>query len=66
MNLGETIKKERVSLGISQKDMADKIGVSAIHYCGIENGKRGTTIQVLEKVAEKLQKKLVVTFIDKE
>lgn len=65
MNLSQQIKKERKSAGISQKEMANGIGLSEIHYCAIENGRKGVTINVLEKVAVKLNKQLIITFIDK-
>lgn len=66
MDLGKLIKKERKAAGISQKEMAQDIGLSEVHYCGIENNKRATTINVLDKVATKLKKRLVITFIDKD
>lgn len=65
MNLGKLIKKERRAAKISQQDMAREIGLDKNHYCAVENGRRGVTVAVLEKVAVKLKKQLVITFIDK-
>lgn len=65
MDLGQEIKNIRKEAGISQKQMAKSVGLSEIHYCGIENGKRGVTLKVLEKVAKKLKKRVVIKFVDK-
>lgn len=38
MNIGEAIKKMRASRGLSQKELAEKIGMSATALCNIEKG----------------------------
>lgn len=39
MNIAESIRQERVSLGLSQEDMAEKLGISQRVYSNIENGR---------------------------
>ena len=38
MNIGEAIKKMRASRGLSQKELAEKTGMSANTLCNIEKG----------------------------
>jgi transcriptional regulator with XRE-family HTH domain len=38
MNIGEAIKKIRASRGLSQKELAEKTGMSANALCNIEKG----------------------------
>lgn len=38
MNIGEAIKKMRASRGLSQKELAEKTGMSATALCNIEKG----------------------------
>jgi len=65
MELGKLIRKERRAAKISQKNMARELGFDKNHYCAIENGRKNVTISVLEKIALKVKKQLVITFIDK-
>ena len=37
---------------LTQKQMADKLGISASLYCGIENGKREPAFGLVEKFGE--------------
>ena len=39
MNISEKIKQQRVLLGLSQSEMADKLGISQRVYSNIENGR---------------------------
>lgn len=39
MNIAESIRQERVSLGLSQEQMAVKLGISQRVYSNIENGR---------------------------
>ena len=38
MNIGEAIKKMRASVGLSQKELAERAGISATAVCNIEKG----------------------------
>lgn len=39
------LKREREKLGFTQKDVADKLGISPNYYCDIENGNRQNEIK---------------------
>lgn len=39
------LKAERVKKELNQKDVADKLGLSASAYCDKENGKRKFTVR---------------------
>lgn len=47
--IGEKIKKRRMELGWSQKDLADKVGCTWQSVCRLETGK-GYTSTLLEKI----------------
>lgn len=46
----EKLKKARKKMGLSQKDVAKKLGISRSMYTLIENGKRNPSIKVLKKM----------------
>jgi transcriptional regulator with XRE-family HTH domain len=50
---------------MTQKEFAGLLGITAIHYCAIENGRKEVTIKLLKKVAEITKMQLVITLIDK-
>jgi len=52
--LGARIKEMRRSCGLSQEQLAEKIGVEPRHMSRIEVGKNYPTIDRLEKIAEAL------------
>lgn len=52
--IGNNIKKYRTKAKITQKELADKIGVSHYWICKIEKGKRNTTLNLLMDISEKL------------
>lgn len=52
--LAENVKTLRKHYGMSQKDLADAIGVSYPRICEIEKGKANPTVTTLEKLAEVL------------
>ncbi len=54
MRLGERIKELREKKGWEQKDLAKKIGMNAGNLSRIEQGKQGTTLKRLEKIAKVL------------
>ncbi len=49
--LGLNIKVRRAELGISQEELARRIGTSASHLSGIEHGRHNTSIDHLQKLA---------------
>ena len=48
------IAKIRYEKGISQRELADKIGITDSAICQYENGKRSPNIQTLKKIAQVL------------
>lgn len=45
------MKRERVRSGLSQKDLAEKIGVERSYVAHLENGSKQPTVAVLERIA---------------
>lgn len=51
MNIGETIKNIRKKNGFTQKDLGNKLGVSAAMIAQYETGKRKPKIETLNKIS---------------
>jgi len=58
IRLGESIRKRRIALELSQEDAADLVGVNARHYQKIEGGEVNLTMRTLLKIARGLKLKL--------
>jgi transcriptional regulator with XRE-family HTH domain len=56
--IGENIKRFRMKRNITQKQLADRIGVSHFWICKLEKGKRNTTINTLVMISEQLNVEL--------
>ena len=54
MNLGEAIKYCRSKRRLSQKELAEKSGISKSYLCLIEKGEREASIGVLQSISEAL------------
>ena len=54
MNLGRSIKMCRTNQGLSQGDLASRIGMSVSYISLIEQGKRDPAISTIEDVASAL------------
>lgn len=52
--LGQEIKKARIKLGMSQSQLAEKIGVSKVTICWYENGKRTPQLDKFTKLVKVL------------
>lgn len=52
---GEKLKERRVELGLSQKKLADILGMHSNNIIGIEKGRRGLTVDSLVRYCEALQ-----------
>ena len=48
------IKEKRERLGISQKELAEKVGISQSFLCDIEQGRSNPSIDTAVKLAEAL------------
>ncbi len=54
IKIGLRIKEARISKGISQKDMAAKLGINRSTYSNYENDIREPNLEVIEKIANTL------------
>lgn len=52
MNIGNTIRAVRYTLGLSQRAAAAVVGISHVHMNNIENGLASPTLTMLEKFYE--------------
>lgn len=52
--LGEQLRKIRLQKGMSQGDIAKKLGVHRSYISGIERGIRNPTVKNLERLADAL------------
>lgn len=53
--LGKKIQKRRKETGLTQEDVADKIGISRAYMGYIEQGRYAPSLEVLEKLAKALK-----------
>lgn len=52
--LGRAVHRHRIKLGISQEDLADRVGLDRTYVSGIERGIRNPTFLVLLRLAQVL------------
>lgn len=64
--LRELIIHTRTKLGLTQKQLAEKSGVSQANLSRIENGSYNPSIPILKRIADALGKRLVIDFFDYE
>lgn len=62
----ELIVTTRNQLGITQKQLAEKSGVSQANISKIENGSYRPSIPILRRIADGLGKRLLIEFADRE
>ena len=62
----ELIVTTRNQLGITQKQLAEKSGVSQANISKIENGSYRPSIPILKRIADGLGKRLLIEFTDHE
>lgn len=56
INIGENIKRHRLKAKITQRELADKIGVTHYWICKLEKGKQNnTTLNLLIAISEELK-----------
>lgn len=53
MYVGSKLRKLRLQLDITQKEMATSVGLSTSYFTAIEIGKRKITKKMIEKLVEK-------------
>ena len=56
--LGRKIRKERKRIGLTQEEVADKVGISRVYVGYIEQGRHAPSLEVLEKIAKALKVRL--------
>jgi DNA-binding XRE family transcriptional regulator len=56
--LGKKIQKIRKSIGFTQEELAEKIGISRAYMGFIEQGRYSASLEVLEKIAKALRIKM--------
>ena len=66
VDLGRTISRLRKEKGYSQEAFANEAGIDRRYMSDIENGKRNISIDILERVCNKLGIKISELFIEVE
>lgn len=56
--ISKRIKKRRNELGMTQEDLAEKVGVSRVYIGYVEQGRNTPSLEILEKIAKALKVKL--------
>lgn len=65
MELHKEIKRVRKECKYTQEKFAKLLGISRIHYNGLENGRNSITLELLKNIGNITNKQLIITFIDK-
>ena len=66
MNIGKTIKVLRTAAGISQKNFAQKLGISSSYLSLIESGEREPSVALLRQISRLLDIPISVFFFQAE
>ena len=53
--IGQRIRKYRKAVGLSQEELADRVGISTTHMSHIETGNTKLSLQVLVAISEALE-----------
>jgi len=53
--LGKKIQRKRREMGLTQEELADKVGISRAYMGYIEQGRNAPSLEVLEKIARTLR-----------
>lgn len=51
MSLGANIAKRRIDCNLSQKDLAERLGIDVAHVCRIEKDSKAPSVGVLVDIA---------------
>lgn len=62
----DLITSTRTQLGITQKQLAEKSGITQSNISKIENGVYRPSLPILKRIADGLGKRLVIIFTDRE
>lgn len=61
-NFGETVRKKRKSAGLSQEELAEKLGIHRTYMSFIERGIRNPSLLMIFKISRALKIKLPELF----
>ena len=64
MNLGKTIKLLRISVGLKQRELANKLGISSNYLSLIESNKREPSLNLLKSLSKELNIPMDLFFWD--
>lgn len=59
MITGQIIKQQRLRLGLTQTELAEKAGISINHVSNIESGKRKGTMEMINKILKVFKAKSI-------
>ena len=61
--LAQTLKEERLRAGLTQEQLADKIGTKKTYISRLENGKADIQLNTLFRIFEGLGRRVVLTIL---
>ena len=61
--LAQTLKEERKRAGLTQEELADKIGTKKTYISRLENGKADIQLSTLFRIFEGLGKRVILTIL---
>ncbi len=65
-DIGELLASSRRELGLSQKQLSERTGISQANISKIENGRYLPGILILKKLSDALGRRLVIDFVNLE
>ena len=60
--IGDVIREAREAAGLSQRELADRMGMAQPNLVPLERGRKSPTVRTLEKMADALGCDLVISF----
>ena len=61
--LAETLKEERLRAGLTQQQLAERIGTKKTYISRVENGKNDIQLSTLYRIFEGLGKRVAITIL---
>jgi transcriptional regulator with XRE-family HTH domain len=55
---GENVRRFRANAGVSQRELARRVGISSVYLCYIEAGARKPSLEVATRIARALNQPL--------
>ena len=63
MDTGARIKQARLAAGLTQKELAERLGTKQTYIAALERGKKNITFSTLARYARACGKKVAVTLL---